>query len=135
MRRQGRFFFGLCLVAMPFLGTGCQQQLTSLSGWVTEGEESSIRILEVVEVELASAPVTGARVTVHKRDRGQDRTVGETRTDRTGRFCVTLLREPAGLAHWQLTVEKPGYQPAQSAWAYLPRRPDIYWRVDLKPTP
>ena len=130
-----RLLVGFSLLSLALLGAGCQQELTCLSGWVTEGDKSSIRILEAPEVELASAPVRGAAVTVHKRERGKDRVVGHARTDRTGRFSVTVLREPGGLARWQLTVEKPGYQPAQAEWGRLPRRSQIYWRVELTPTP
>ena len=47
-------------LALLALAAGCQQQATTLSGWVSEGSESTIVLLERPEVELASAPVAAA---------------------------------------------------------------------------
>jgi len=114
-------------------GVGCQQQMTALSGWVTDGDESTIVRLEGPEVELASPPVAGATVAVHKRERGKDRMVTDVQTDRTGHFSLAILRDPGSLARWQLTVEKPGLKPASTGWRRLPAKRALYWRVSLAP--
>jgi hypothetical protein len=112
---------------------GCQQQIAALQGWVTQGDKSTISLLEQPEVELASRPVVGAVVNVHQWDRGKDRVVCKTSTDRTGHFSVAVLREPGGLSQWELTVEKPGFTPASTGWRWLPYRTSLPWRVELTP--
>jgi len=131
-RRHSLFSF-IQVLGLLTLAAGCQQQVTTLSGWVTEGEQSAILLLEEPEVELASPPVVGAAVTVHKRKRGADRELSSTRTDRTGHFTVTILRELACLGSWQLTVEKLGYETAATGWRWLPAKRALYWRVELAP--
>jgi len=125
----------LCLLTLVLVETGCGQQTTSLVGWVTEGEQSSLHLLKEPEVELATAPVAGARVTVSKRERGRQRVVSDARTNRLGHFSASVLREPGCLARWQIGVEKPGYRPVVSDWRSLPARPDLYWRITLAPSP
>jgi len=132
-RKQSLFSF-IQVLSLLALAAGCQQQVTTLSGWVSEGEQSSVLLLEEPEVELATAPVAGAMVTVHKRERGADRVVSDVRTDGTGHFTATILREPSQLASWQLTVEKIGYQTASTGWRRLPAKPTIYWQVGLAPS-
>jgi hypothetical protein len=112
---------------------GCQQQMTALQGWVTEGNQSAISLLEQPEVELASSPVVGAVVSVHKWERGKDRLVTKTSTDRTGHFAVTVLRDAGGLSQWELTVEKPGFTPASTGWRWLPSGTSLPWRAELRP--
>jgi len=123
----------LLLFAASVLALGCQQQTTTLSGWVSEGERSVIVPLEAPEVELAAEAVPGAEVTVHKRERGGDRLVSAVRTDRTGHFSTTVLREPGGLGRWRLTVRKPGFEAASTGWSRLANRPRLCWRVWLAP--
>ena len=137
MTLPGRSKMLILLVAFVLAsgGLGCQQQVTSMSGWVTEGERSAITLLESAEVELASAPVVGATVTVAKQERGKERLVCDVRTDRTGRFSASVLREPGALPRWRLTVEKTGYEPVSSGWRRLPARSALYWRASLVPKP
>jgi len=120
-----------CVLAIA--GLGCQQQVTSMSGWVTEAHSSAIALLETPEVELASAPVVGATVTVAKQERGEERIVCDVRTDRTGRFSASVLRDLGALSRWRLTVEKAGCEPASTDWRRLPARSALYWRVSLAP--
>jgi hypothetical protein len=114
-------------------GAGCQQQMATIHGWVTEGEASSVSLLEQPEVELVSRPVVGATVSIHKWEQGKDRLVCKVSSDRTGHFSASVLREPGGLSQWQLTVEKPGFQPASTGWRLLPSRTSLPWRVELTP--
>lgn len=127
----------LLLLALAFTLTasavGCQQQTAALHGWVTEGEASSISLLEQPEVDLVSRPVVGATVSIHKWEQGKDRLVCKVSSDRTGHFSASVLREPGGLSQWQLTVEKPGFQPASTGWRLLPSRTSLPWRVELTP--
>ena len=120
--------FALALMASA---VGCQQQMTALHGWVTEGEASSVSLLEQPEVELLSRPVAGATVSIHKWEQGKDRLVCKVSTDRTGHFSASVLREPGGVSQWQLSVEKPGFQPAATGWRLLPMRTSLPWRVEL----
>ncbi len=120
-------------LALLALAAGCQQQVTTLSGWVSEGSESTIVLLERPEVELASAPVAAATVSVHKRERGKDRTICDVQTDGTGHFSASILRQPGGRARWQLTVAKAGYESASTGWRRLPAGNALYWRALLAP--
>ncbi len=120
-------------LALIALAAGCQQQVTTLSGWVSEGSESTIVLLERPEVELASAPVAAATVSVHKRERGKDRTICDVQTDGTGHFSASILRQPGGRARWQLTVAKAGYESASTGWRRLPAGNALYWRALLAP--
>jgi len=132
MRPGGRelLLLALTLTALAF-SLGCQQQMTSLQGWVTQGDRSAIWLLDQPEVELASSPAVGAVVSIHKWEGGKDRLVTKTSTDRTGHFAVTVLREGGGLSQWELTVEKPGFTPASTGWRWLPNRASLPWRVEL----
>jgi hypothetical protein len=130
--RRGLLLLTLGLTVLA-CSVGCQQQMTALHGWAAEGDRSTISLLEQPAVELASRPVVGAVVSVHKWERGKDRLVCKTSTDRTGHFSVTVLREPGGLSQWELTVEKPGFTPASTGWRWLPNRTSLPWRVELTP--
>ncbi len=132
---RSRLLTSLVVLVLSVCWLGCQQQMTSMSGWVTEGEESAIVLLREPEVELASAPVVGAMVNVAKQERGKERLVCDVRTDRTGRFSAGVLREPGARARWRLTVEKTGYEPVSTGWRRLPARSALYWRASLTPTP
>lgn len=128
-----RLLLAAAVVALSALAAGCQQQSTTLSGWVNRGERSAAVLLEAPEVELAAEAVPGAQVTVRERERGGDRLVAQVRTDGTGHFSVTVLREPGGWGRWQLTVEKPGFRAASTGWSRLAARGRLYWQVTLAP--
>jgi len=137
-RLAGQGNIGALLVPLVALvlsagGLGCQQQMTSLSGWVSEGQVSALVLLQGPEVELVSAPVVGATVKVAKQEQGKERLLCDVRTDRTGHFSADVLREPAGWARWRLTVEKTGYGAVSTGWRRLPNRSALYWRASLAP--
>ena len=136
--RGDRVLTLLQMLGLLVLAAGCQQQVTTLSGWATEGSESTIVLLERTEevghlpqVELASAPVVGAAVSVQKRERGKDRAICDVQTDGSGHFSASILREPGGRARWQLTVAKVGYEPASTGWRRLPGGNALCWQVFL----
>jgi len=122
-------------VAALVLSAGCRQQITSISGRVIEGEQSSIELLSGPQVELVTKPVVGASASVSRKRGPVEEVVAAVGTDGVGRFDLVILRGGRGGRLWQVDVAKEGYAPASTGWRRLPNKPRLYLRVELAPGP